>query len=272
MQAYEQLEPAGATPQSGAGDQAGLAGGAGEEQPGAPGMAAPAFDPDQIDLTQIPKFRKYQAETDKRMAEMQRQLAQEREEREKLEAERIEALPPEEQVAALKRRLNQQDRQGARQAEGQAKLAEMQAAVADAGLQWQDARIWADPEVVAASSGKDIPDDAAVKAVQRACLRIARADLEAARKAAQSQSAQAQQVAAVAGQRAATRALNEAGVTATSNAAPVIAPGSAKDAKVEQFVRRWKAIQGQGWDSPAYRKFMADLRAAGLTVTDIGYR
>jgi len=274
--------PAGA----GAGDAlaqgAGSAGDAGAAysaagQPGALEAAAlsreaQSVDLDQVDLTRIPKFRKYQAEMDRKLAEFQRQAAQEREDREKLEAERIEALPPEEQVAYLRRRLNQQDRQGARQAEAQARLAEMQAAVAEAGLQWTDQRIWADPEVATASAGKDLPDDAAVKAVQRACLRIARTDLEAARKAAQVQSAQAQQAAAVAGQRAATRALNEAGVTATSQASPVIAPGSARDAKVEQFARRWKSVKGQGCDSPSYRRFMSDLREAGLTVTDIGYR
>lgn len=240
-----------------------------------PPSAAPATQkPAKIDLTALPEFRAYQAERDrkeaqreadsrKRLADLERKLAS-------LEDERVSALDPAEQVEHLKKQLaaerarqSEEAKRAEAAARAQGHVAQMQNAVTDAGLEWNDGRIWNDPDV--RQNMKDVPDSDTVVAVQRAVLRIQRADLEAARR-------KADEAAKVAEQRAKQKALVDAGVTTTSNAAPtVVAPPDERAARIAEFKRRFNSCKGKGIDNPQYKALMADMHKAGIGWADMGY-
>lgn len=256
--------PAGADPNAGAGSPQTSA------ASGTP-VSGPEVDLDKIDLTQIPAFRRVQSELD-------RQVAAERAERERLARELeavkahqqqraladIEHLDPAEQAARYRQMLADQQAQAQRQAEQQRYANEIGSLLQAGGLTWQS------PEVVSALSGFSEPNAAAVAAVSRAVVHAASAKTRAAELAAAKAAEDARIAATKAAQRAEVAEIAASGAAATSTATGKAPPADGRGELVNTFRTRWKGLIGKGNDQ-AVMRFKQDLRKAGLTFDDIGY-
>jgi hypothetical protein len=224
-----------------------------------------------LDPTQIPAYRKLQSERDRERAEFQRQL-QERDARllaiearlTETEVSKVDALAPEEQAEYWRKQaLAQQEAQ--KKAAEQAQLSQRAATIiAAAGYEWSDPRIQAILNRISPS-----PEGIADLSVE--ITRLVSADLQTARQAAEVTKAQTSQKVMAETQKAEVKALEAAGVTATSTAQPVIAPSDPNAARIAEFKARRLSLVGAGADSPKWRKFITDLSAAGMSLIDLGY-
>jgi hypothetical protein len=238
---------------------------------GAQAAAAASNQSVPRDLTQDENFRKFQSETDRKFAAMQRELAEERARRAALEAEReraslqqLESLDPVEQVKVLKQRVEQQATAQTQAAQEQAFTQQAMAAVTNAGVDLNDPRIaqaWNSAGKPSAEAVAAVATTAAAIAAEKA--RAAQQELETLKRGAGQQT---QQAAAV----AANRALADAGVLATSNSGGVsVVPEGQRERDIADAKARFRKLAGHGHDSAAVNKFRDDLEAKGLSMRDL---
>lgn len=236
----------------------------GAAQPGSAGV-------DGIDPTQIPAYRKLQSDRDRERAEAERQL-RERDARlaalearlGEVESSKVEALAPEEQAEYWRKQaLAQQEAQ--RKAQEAAQLSARAAEIiSTAGYDWNDPR-------VQTVLNRISPTSEGLATLSVEITKLVAGDLQAARQSAEIARQQAAQQAAQKTQAAQVQALEEAGVTATSTAQPVIAPRDPQSELIERFKKRKQGLVGAGIESVGWRNFIADLQKHGLGLQDLGY-
>lgn len=240
-----------------------------------PGQASPPSAPvatPKVDLTQIPEYRRVQSEFDRRDAENKAQIAQLAAEVQRVKDEAaarelkgIEALAPEERAEKYRSAYERAEAQ--RQADIAAAEIRAQTSstastmIARAGVDPNDSRlgeIWKMP-----------PGPKAIQALSVALVDIANQDKAElrARLDALEKGKPAAEVAKL--RQAEVRALNEAGVTQTSNASSVVAAPDPEQVRNDRFKARLRALSGKGLDNPGYRALVEDLRKVGMTTGDL---
>jgi hypothetical protein len=222
----------------------------------------------RVVLDQLPDFRRYQGERDRREAQLQRELqAREQQLRDlegriaAIEGERLDQLDPAEQVAALKRQMEAQRAKQVQEAEQMQITQQAFAIVQAAGLDWNDPRLTEAKAVGPTMQG--------VMAISQAVAKALADDARAARDAAEQAKVTAEERAKTQVQKAEVQALNNAGVTATSPAVSVVAPSNPREQAIAQFRAKRRAFIGRGIDAPGWLPFLTDLKNAGLTLDDV---
>jgi hypothetical protein len=243
------------------------------------GSAAPTTPPAEIDLTSIPAFRKWQSEQDRKAAQREKayqdevsrlgaELAGIRQTLTQREEANLSALDPDEQIAELRRRLDderarnaeaQQRRQEEERAKQQAETISTRVAnmLSSAGLKWDD------PRLKDALALGPTPDGAA--AVAEAVATIAATEAAEAKK----RISEAEEKARKKGRQ---EGIAQTGATDTSTASGT-PPSEAEEraGKVKAFKERFTKLTGAGIDDPRIRRLQADMRREKVTFDDLGY-
>lgn len=241
------------------------------QSPVSPAPTEPAaVDLNGIDLTQLPQVRALQSSLDRqiaaeraRAAALERELADTKAKANKAELEQLDALDPAEQAAVLKRRLNAMTREQQQAAEQQQYVAQAVSIVAANGVSFDD------PRLAAVKQAWPTPSPEAVIAFGQAAAQIAREDTAKAIAAAEQKAREAAVKAAEQAKVAQVAQVAASGAAATSMAAGTQPAGADKAQQVQAFKARYKGLIGKGNDSPGYRSFIADMRAAGLNWSDV---
>jgi len=221
----------------------------GQQPPTAAG--APATAEPQINLDDLPQFRKFKSERDRREAQMQRELAELRQRQAEAEQRAAEAqvagMDPEEQ-AAFYRQQAERERQRAMQQ--QQRATEQQQIVAHVQEQLQGLGIAADDPAL------DWPADVTWQNAAALTAQAGRIAAERARKEAEKRKEAAGQVA----QQARQQAIQETGAARVSTAT-----GRAPEGLRAEYEQKRQALEGSG-DLRSAMALKREYRKKGLDV------
>jgi hypothetical protein len=247
-------------------------GGAALTQPATnePAANGGSVDLSSIDLTQVPAFREYQSRTDRRLAEAERRaqeaqalLAQQQQDAQRRELESLRDLDPAEQAERYRQLYERQQQELQRQQYAAQFEAQMRQIVADAGLEWNDARL---AQAIAFGGSPQ-----GVVAISTAVARAVKEDGDALRLALAKEKEEATKRA----QQAATQARNDvlvnSGALSTSNAGGNVRVPDDRAELVNSFKKRFTNLRGTSPESPAYINFTREMRANGVSWADLGY-
>ena len=236
-----------------------------------PQPSEPTVSQGKVDLTQSEDFRKLQSAYDRQIAQernARKRLEQELQEiRAKLsqkELEDLDSLDPAEKAAKLERRLREMQRQQELERAQAAIVQRAQAMVAKAGLDWNDPRI----ATVKAEYG---PTEEGLAALAERIAEIATEQAKAAQLAMRKAAEEAEKKAREAQQRARVEEATRSGEAMTSMASPAPQLSDEREQQIKNFRARLAALRGKGVTSPEYIRLLSDMRKAGLTVNDLGY-
>lgn len=256
-------------PKVGAGEPVADPGTLGTTPPVAPVSTPPA----PVDLTASPAFREYQSRADRKEAEnkahisrLESQLsqlsaAQDRAAQERAQSEmaQIDSLDPAEQAKLLRERLRGVEREREREAASARVTNQVMSILNEAGIQPNDPRL---------ESVRSLPATAdlipalsrVVVSIQRQEREALQAELAEAKKPRDTKAETARQV---------VQALDDAGVTQTSNGQSVVASSNPNEEMRLKLLKEYHAFRGKGIDNPGYRNFTERLIKIGVTTGDL---
>ena len=238
-----------------------------------PPVAPVSTPPAKVDLTTIPGFSEFQSKKDREIeaikahaarldAELtQIRTANERAAQERAQAEmaQIDSLDPAEQAKLYRERARTLEREREAQAASARISNQAMSILSEAGIQPNDPRL---------ESIRSLPATAdlipalsrVVASIQRSEREALQAELAEAKKPKDTKAETARQV---------VQALDEAGVTQTSNGQSVVNNSNPNEEMRLKLLKEYKSYSGKGIDNPGYRNFMGRLLKIGVTTGDL---